>query len=329
MSVIRPTAQQLERAVRALCESGIVDLQGRFPKPFSSYPSQFGAYAAMCGLNAALGFFSNPDSDAEAPSQLLIEAIRRYCGTDTPSKGQVVEAAVVLKVALRMFKPDDNAKCAKKNVKPLQVEEPAAPVTANLGHEFYTRATISMPLNKAFEDSIDTCQKLKKGGFTLLTMEVLAPGLIIGAGLPHFTSGGNDDFKTGLQFDYTTGLPVIPGSSVKGLLRSAYAKVYGEKATNAIFGGSRGQGTGIFADALLTAAPKDGQALLEDFITPHPDPLSDPIPIRIVRVAPGCQFTFAFRGATPDDIDLFAEILSVVGIGAKTSVGFGRLRRVN
>lgn len=47
------------------------------------------------------------------------------------------------------------------------------------------------------------------------------PGLLIGSGYNHET-GIQEELKLGFFFDHTTGLPVIPGSSVKGLLRSAF-----------------------------------------------------------------------------------------------------------
>src|SRR5690606_22651360 len=47
------------------------------------------------------------------------------------------------------------------------------------------------------------------------------PGLIIGTGVAHET-GLKGEMKLGLSFDYTTGLPYIPGSSVKGILRSVF-----------------------------------------------------------------------------------------------------------
>lgn len=55
-------------------------------------------------------------------------------------------------------------------------------------------------------------------GFRLYTQY---PGLITGTGTDHATDSKNE-YKLGLTFDYTTGLPLIPGSSVKGLLRSAF-----------------------------------------------------------------------------------------------------------
>lgn len=51
------------------------------------------------------------------------------------------------------------------------------------------------------------------------------PGLIVGAGYSHIIKE-KEEFKLGLEFDYTTGLPVINGSSIKGMLRSVF---YNEK----------------------------------------------------------------------------------------------------
>ena len=55
------------------------------------------------------------------------------------------------------------------------------------------------------------------------TLKTLYPGLLCGAGYEHEIGGKEmeDEYKLGVFFDYTTGLPVIPGSSIKGMLRSA------------------------------------------------------------------------------------------------------------
>lgn len=56
---------------------------------------------------------------------------------------------------------------------------------------------------------------------TKLYFKTLYPGLLIGSGLSHGT-GTDNDMKIGFQFDHTTGLPYIPGSSIKGVLRSMF-----------------------------------------------------------------------------------------------------------
>jgi CRISPR-associated protein Cmr6 len=66
-------------------------------------------------------------------------------------------------------------------------------------------------------DSILKC-KVAQNSFDLTTTY---PGLLCGVGYSHGISS-EADYKVGFYFDHTTGLPVIPGSSVKGVLRSAF-----------------------------------------------------------------------------------------------------------
>ncbi len=50
---------------------------------------------------------------------------------------------------------------------------------------------------------------------------IQAPGMLLGTGYTHET-GQLGEFKLGFFFDHTSGLPIVPGSSVKGKLRSAF-----------------------------------------------------------------------------------------------------------
>lgn len=52
-------------------------------------------------------------------------------------------------------------------------------------------------------------------------LETIYPGLICGIGYEH-ELGFENEFKLGFSFDHPTGLPYIPGSSVKGTLRGAF-----------------------------------------------------------------------------------------------------------
>jgi len=60
------------------------------------------------------------------------------------------------------------------------------------------------------------------------------PGLVIGTGYTHELKDDEDAFKIGFFFDHTSGMPIIPGSSVKGLLRSVFPQrvVIPKKATS-------------------------------------------------------------------------------------------------
>jgi len=67
-----------------------------------------------------------------------------------------------------------------------------------------------------------------------LSFSVAAPGLVLGTGYQHETGTDPADkeeegeFKLGFYFDYATGLPQIPGSSLKGVLRSVFPFHKGE-----------------------------------------------------------------------------------------------------
>lgn len=62
-----------------------------------------------------------------------------------------------------------------------------------------------------------------------LKFKTTYPGLLAGTGYNHDMKA-NEFFKMGMSFDYTTGLPVIQGSSIKGLLRSAFPSIYEKEA---------------------------------------------------------------------------------------------------
>lgn len=203
-----------------------------------------------------------------------------------------------------------------------------------------------------------------------LYAETLYPGMLIGIGLGHEISAGSEH-KLGLTFDHTSGLPVIPGSTVKGVLRSMFPGMYKgsdkssreayikEKLTTvkninitdleaSIFDGVKNKFENlsvyerdIFYDATLFAVPD--KLLGVDFITPHENPLKNPIPIQFLKVMGGVVFQFNFKlndstfyigeseikFSGEEKLQLFKSILEDIGIGAKTNVGYGQLKFIN
>ncbi len=55
-----------------------------------------------------------------------------------------------------------------------------------------------------------------------ITAVTVYPGLIMGTGYTHENKDSEEAFKIGFFFDHSSGMPVITGSSVKGILRSAF-----------------------------------------------------------------------------------------------------------
>ena len=187
------------------------------------------------------------------------------------------------------------------------------------------------------------CQKI--------VMKIGYPGLIIGMGNPHDVGkdfGGNEEIKTGFSFDYTTGQPYIPASSVKGMLRSyfkehrqAVSEIIKAKTDEvfsqdeiALLESDIFDYNDIFLDAVVYWGDKYGYMLSSDYITPHDtDHIKNPVPIRILKINPGVRFEFRFllndhtindETVTKDMLkDIFTELLSLFGVGAKTNVGYG------
>jgi CRISPR-associated protein Cmr6 len=169
------------------------------------------------------------------------------------------------------------------------------------------------------------------------------PGLLLGSGYAHELPNIKGQAILGFHFDYTSGLPVIPGSTIKGVLRSAFAHPeYVAALTGleiaevkmleaAIF-----ENADIFFDATIIDAGKSGYILGDDYITPHRDPLKDPVPLRFVKVLPEVTFLFQFELSDSQigerdfekkrKEELFRAILADLGLGAKTNVGYGSFR---
>lgn len=187
-------------------------------------------------------------------------------------------------------------------------------------------------------------------------LTTIYPGLLIGSGLAHGT-GMDQDLKIGLSFDYTTGLPYVAGSAVKGVLRSLFPSGDSDESnrqiaylcekcpkvkpdewrviTKELFdvnGSEVKRSRPIFFDAMIVAtANKEGKILGDDFITPHKSPIKHPIPLQFLKVLPAVTFRFAFRiGEAVGSLQvneigqLFQSILLDVGVGAKTHVGYGQ-----
>lgn len=180
-------------------------------------------------------------------------------------------------------------------------------------------------------------------------LKVLYPGLVTGVGLNHEVSL-EGEFKLGMHFDYTTGLPVIYGSSVKGVLKSYFIDYCKKedadtnKLLDAVFEGVSMVDQealpmfkrDVFFDAVIVKGNKEGKILCADSITPHDEnPLNNPIPLTFMKIASGCEIEFRFLlnetkigendVFTPEQkVELFKQILLEVGIGAKTNVGYGQ-----
>lgn len=174
----------------------------------------------------------------------------------------------------------------------------------------------------------------------VLLMTVCYPGLLIGIGNTHDSGVGDEEIGIGFSFDYVTGQPYIPGSTVKGVLRRHFkdhpqviAELCGQTSAwvkeleTEIF-----ENADIFFDAVVYAGNREGKLLGEEYITPHKSPTEAPTPIKLMKILPEVRFSFRFqlKGSPHMEADekkaLFQKLLCLFGIGAKTNVGFGILK---
>lgn len=205
-------------------------------------------------------------------------------------------------------------------------------------------------------------------------LQIAYPGLVTGIGINH-EAKIEGEFKLGVHFDWTHGMPVVYGSSVKGVLRSAfiskqkngkiieYDDYFLKEVTkkewsqeeikilfDAIFEGKDEKGNSlsiydrdVFFDAVITQADSKGRILCSDSITPHggethDNPLKNPTPLTFLKIASGCKLEFRFKlgdtkiGDKEFKADkkevLFKKILTTIGVGAKTNVGYGQLKSI-
>lgn len=182
------------------------------------------------------------------------------------------------------------------------------------------------------------------------------PGLIIGSGNMHGAGDlgdSDDDVNMGFSFDYVTGQPYIPGSSVKGVLRSHF-KNHPEAVAdilnnNGNFGISKDDvanlekmifdNSDVFLDAVVYDSNEKNKLLDFDYITPHNEVTQNPVPIRILKVLPNVCFEFRFvlsdREINGKKLSagklkwIFSELLCIFGAGAKTNVGYGAFVKSN
>ncbi len=243
-------------------------------------------------------------------------------------------------------------------------------MTANIGHLYYKqyfnglklhRNTGKPKLENPINQQLLNLQLTKYAGLIEtpykeppVSLTTIYPGLLIGSGYLHEVGGKEieNELKLGFFFDHTTGLPVIPGSSVKGLLRSAFKKVNGEyikelfgdlgieykknilELEKAVFENSDPVSIykrDIFFDAYpVNSGNINSTFLANDYITHHENPLKNPNPVQFMKILPNVQFQFNFKltgnGGLPaeDKLQLFKQILLDFGIGAKTNVGYGQ-----
>jgi CRISPR-associated protein Cmr6 len=158
--------------------------------------------------------------------------------------------------------------------------------------------------------------------------------------------GAESVLETNIALHRIYGVPFIPGSALKGLAAFYVKKYLDEKdwgkksaAYLTLFGNDENAGYVTFHDALYVPhSGKDGQALWPDIITSHhqkyysggandtPTEWEKPIPVNFLT-ATG-RYLIALSGDkswAKAGFEVLRMALEQMGIGAKTSSGYGRI----
>lgn len=145
--------------------------------------------------------------------------------------------------------------------------------------------------------------------------------------------GMNHVLENGFVWDHNLGVPYLPGSSIKGLIR-AWAKDWepgGLEQYGALFGDTENLGVGqvIVHDAFPSNIPE----LELDVMNVHGmGGYENPTVITFLTIPASTEFRFGLSpkpGVSPEpDLvaaeELLRSALKTLGIGSKTAVGYGR-----
>ena len=150
--------------------------------------------------------------------------------------------------------------------------------------------------------------------------------------------GAESVMENGLRLHFTYGTPVIPGSTLKGVLRKALPKAHrdtcnedGRNVEWYLFGDQDHEGAVRIEDAWWI--PGNGKPLALDVLTPHhsaymerrgpPTEFDEPVPVHFLTIGANQQFLFAIEAPTPAWKKYMYDLLGREGVGAKRSAGYG------
>ncbi len=185
----------------------------------------------------------------------------------------------------------------------------------------------------------------KRQGYAIETFKLKSTaGLCIGM-------GRTSAIENGITLERNLGIPIIPSSSIKGVLRN-YVSLYGnDKEKSEIdkyFGSDDSEnpksGEVDFLSAYMISDLTKNQDIYKvDIINNHfpdyynkddvpPNDWFNPIPVYFLRLSEGVIFQFTIIGKDKNTISEVLKILEVafkeVGVGGKTAVGYGRMIKV-
>ncbi|MGQ9789612.1 MAG: type III-B CRISPR module RAMP protein Cmr6 [Armatimonadota bacterium] len=198
--------------------------------------------------------------------------------------------------------------------------------------------------SKAYQSAFNRWREhLQRLGNTRLFVATAATPIAVGL-------GNESLLEVGLTIHHTYGMPIIPGSALKGLCRRGALRLLKNgqiksEQFEVLFGYSRESGQAsagyiTFWDAWYDPASVNGKPFHRDVVTVHhpdyyssrgrqgyPTDFDNPNPVPFLVVRPQARFLFALT-APGEAWGSFAEnllkwCLQYLGVGAKTNAGYG------
>lgn len=236
----------------------------------------------------------------------------------------------------------------------LKSDKDAVSKLREVSEKSFQFSEVTKELEKKQKLQSEYLASLKEDGIQTFTITAKTSSpLITGLGSGHPT-------ETGMILDRNLGVPYIPSSSIKGVLRLAYAvniadgrnevpdseleKYFGSTDTN-----KSKPGQLMFLDAY----PKSRVELKLDIMNPHfsnyyngkgniqPVETESPNPIKFLTVKEGTEFVFncaylpfdqndrSNENVKSDVKEMFKTSFTKIGFGGKTSIGYGRFEKLN
>lgn len=352
---------KIQKAQKILCDMKIVCL-GVYKREFKGYISSFGAAVVTSGLKTTLDHFKQAKTDRrllENSIILYLKSVYKYqidedislskflstLDSDKQRKltEHILDAINALKYALRLYMASDktvkprNSEAAKNDKDEQDVIDiknkicRLFPFDDNILNKTY--AMTDLDVNSPIANKMSK----KDLGYYSFLMKTVHSGLIIGG-----SRGGSEneenanadsEYQNSIHFDHSTCLPVISGSSVKGVLKSVFPiydlgidrgsseyeyNKYRSEYLKELFVGCSIELPTIEGDIeLIEFFLKIGMSLFErsdvyfdailksftgnrfinsDYITPHKDnPLKGPTVLKIAKIKSDVKFKFFFK----------------------------------
>jgi CRISPR type III-B/RAMP module RAMP protein Cmr6 len=212
------------------------------------------------------------------------------------------------------------------------------------------RAVIEAALQSIRREEIRSLYKIAFERWKQSLPELSAACELQNAGRLIVGLGTENVLETGITLHHTYGLPVLPGSALKGLAAHYCDQVWGEteakfKKENQyhtlLFGTTDESGCIIFHDGWFVP-DSEKEPLKLDVMTPHhpqwldgsvpPTDFDSPTPVPFLSVVGQFHVAVSWHGPTSDKalswvylaLDCLREALFLWGIGGKTTSGYGR-----